>query len=67
MLRAMGIFGLGILFVVISPPLRASLMEQFAKLQTTMIDNAPLSFVEAGVVLLVALMFWIRRANRPRI
>jgi hypothetical protein len=67
MLRAIGIFGLGILFLVISPPLRASLIEQFTKLQTTMIENAPWSYLEAGVVLLVALMIWIRRANQPKI
>jgi hypothetical protein len=32
-----------------------------------MIENAPWSYLEAGVVLLAALMIWIRRANQPKI
>ena len=43
MLRAAGCFGLGILFLAISPALRTSLMEDFNGLQQSMEQNSPLA------------------------
>jgi hypothetical protein len=66
MLRVFGTFGLGILFVAISPALRVSLIDDAGKLQQTIITYSPWSYVGIGVGVLVLLMFFLHRAAQPR-
>ena len=66
MLRAAGCFGLGILFLAISPALRTSLMEDFTGLQQSMEQNSPGSYIALGVAVLIGVMFAIRHAAQPR-
>jgi hypothetical protein len=66
MFRVLGTFGLGILFLAISPGLRGSLMGDFESFGNFMDQNSPLSYVGLGLVILGGLMFMIYRASQPR-
>jgi hypothetical protein len=66
MLRVLGIGGLGFLFVLISPALRVSLMDDAGKLQQTIITNSPWSYVAIGLGVLGLVMFAVHRAAQPR-
>ena len=66
MLRVLGIGGLGLLFVLISPPLRVSLMDEADHLQQTIITNSPWSYVAIGLGALGLVMFAVHRAAQPR-
>jgi hypothetical protein len=66
MLRALGIFGLGILFILISPALRVSLVEDAQSVQQKIIANSPWSYVAIGVAIVLGLMFCLYRASQPR-
>jgi hypothetical protein len=66
MLRALGIFGLGILFILISPALRVSLVEDAQSVQQKIVANSPWSYVAIGVAIVLGLMFCLYRASQPR-
>jgi hypothetical protein len=66
MLRVLGTFGLGIIFVAISPALRTSLIDDADKLQRTIIVYSPWSYVGIGLGVLALLMFCLHRAAQPR-
>jgi hypothetical protein len=66
MLRAVGTFGLGILFVAVSPALRVSLISDVDALQNSIIKNSPWSYVAIAAGVLAILMFGLYRASQPR-
>ena len=66
MFRALGTFGLGILFVMISPTLRQSLLADTDALQQSIEHNSPWSYAALGVCGLALLMFFLHRAKQPR-
>ncbi len=66
MFRALGTFGLGILFVAISPALRVSLVDDADHLQKVIVDNSPWSYVALGVGVLALLMFGLHRSSQPK-
>ena len=66
MTRVLGTFGLAILFLVISPNLRETLMEGIEGLEQWMAVNSPMSYVGMGVAILLLMMFGLHRASQPR-
>jgi hypothetical protein len=66
MFRALGIFGLGFLFVMISPALRVSLLADAAAIHQTIEDTSPFSYVGLGLLTLMGVMFAMHRASKPR-
>ena len=66
MLRAFGMFGLGILFLAISPALRVSLLNDAETVQDAILRNSPWSYVGIGIAVLAILMFGLYRASQPR-
>ena len=66
MFRALGTFGLGILFIAVSPPLRQSLMNDADAIQTKIVNNSPWSYVGIALAILALLMFGLHRAAQPR-
>jgi hypothetical protein len=66
MFRAFGIFGIGFLFLLISPSLRGSIVGKFEAFTTFMDVNSPLSYVGLGVVILAGLMIMVYRSSQPR-
>ncbi len=66
MLRALGCFGLGILFLAISGELRTSVLDVLEGLSHTVDAHSPLSYVVIGVGVLVGLMFCLYQAAQPR-
>lgn len=67
MLRALGTFGLGILFVAISPALRVSIMNDAESVQGAIIRNGPWSYVGIGIGIVALLLFGLYRAAQPRV
>jgi hypothetical protein len=67
MLRILGTFGLGIIFVAISPALRVSLIDDADRLQRTIVVYSPWSYVAIGVGVLALAMFCLHRASQPRV
>jgi hypothetical protein len=66
MLRALGTFGLGILFVAVSPALRLSLMQDAESVQNAIIRNSPWSYAGIALGIIALLMFGLYRASQPR-
>lgn len=66
MLRALGTFGLGILFVAISPALRVSIMNDAESLQSAIVRNGPWSYVGIAAGIVALLLFGLYRAAQPR-
>jgi hypothetical protein len=66
MFRALGMFGLGILFLLISPSLRGTLIGDFEAFTTFLEHNSPLSYVGLALVILAGLMFMVYRSSQPR-
>jgi uncharacterized membrane protein YdcZ (DUF606 family) len=66
MFRILGMFGLGILFLVISPGLRGSLIGNFESLGNAMDQYSPFSYVGLVLVIACILMFGLYRASQPR-
>ena len=66
MFRALGTFGLGILFVAISPPLRVSLMNDADAIQTKIVANSPWSYVGIALAILAFLLIGLYRAAQPK-
>jgi len=67
MFRAVGMFGLGILFLVVSPPLRDSVVNGLDSLGKTIQVYSPFSYVGIGFAVLGGLMFCLHKAAQPRI
>jgi hypothetical protein len=66
MLRVLGTFGLGLLFLAVSAPLRSSLMGGLDSLGKTIELYSPLSYVVLAVLTLAGMMFWLYRSSQPR-
>ena len=67
MLRATGTIGLGVLFVMISPALRETLVDDAQALQHALVSNSPFSYIAVGIAVLGGMMFALHRASQPRI
>lgn len=67
MLRALGSFGLGILFLIVSPALRGSVMDVLNAIGNWVQVYSPLSYVGIGIAILAGLMFCLYRAAQPRV
>lgn len=61
-----GLVGLGGGFLMISPPLRESLMDVAGRGQQIVQAYQPFSYVGLGAVLIVALGFYMYRCAQPR-
>jgi hypothetical protein len=66
MLRYVAIFGMGALFLLISPHLRTEMSTGFGNGVKTMDANAPYSYIGLGVLILVFFLFSLTRGVRPR-
>jgi hypothetical protein len=66
MLKVLGAFGLGILFLLISPELRATVMEGIDGIGNFLNANSPGSYVCVGVAGLIGAMIVVYRAAQPR-
>jgi hypothetical protein len=66
MLRAFSIFGLGGIFLVVSPELRGSVMDEIQALGVFLNNHSPLSYLCVGAAALGGAMFWVYRAAQPR-
>ena len=66
MIRAVGMFGLGAIFVFISPALRGGLADDIGKVQQSIVNNSPWSYAGLGLGLLVTMMLCLYRASKPR-
>jgi len=67
MFRALGMFGLGIVFLVISDSLRASVMNGLDSLSKAIQVYSPFSYVGIGLGILAGLMFGLYKAAQPRV
>ena len=66
MLKVLSAFGLGILFLVISQPLRSSLFEEIDAIGNYLNAHSPESYICVGVAGLIFAMIWVYRAAQPR-
>jgi hypothetical protein len=66
MLRALGSCGLGILFLIISPALRQSVMDGLDSLGKQIQMYSPFSYVGIAIAVLAVLMLCLYRAAQPR-
>jgi hypothetical protein len=67
MFRVFGMFGLGIVFLVISPPLRDSVVNTVDSVSKTIQVYSPFSYVGIAFAVLGGLMFCLHKAAQPRI
>ena len=67
MTRLFSTFGLGILFVTISPNLRGTVWSAVDASLQWMTVNGPGSYIGLGFVTLAGMMFGLHRASQPRI
>jgi len=66
MLRALSLFGMGGLFLSISPGFRGSLLGGLESATVKMEDYSPFSYIAAAVLLIFVLMFSMYRGAQPR-
>jgi hypothetical protein len=66
MFRLLGMFGLGGLFLLISPSLRGVVMGAFDSGARFLEQNSPFSYVGVALVVLAGMMFGVYRAAQPR-
>ena len=66
MLRAFGIFGLGIVFLTISPKLRDQVQAAIGVGVTTMDTYAPYSYAAGVIAVLVTLVVSFNRGSQAR-
>jgi hypothetical protein len=66
MLRAFAMFGLGGLFLLISPKLRGSVDEAIGSVYMGVQFYAPLSYVGLGVLVIAVLLTALYRGAQPR-
>lgn len=67
MFRALGCFGLGILFLAISPDLRMTVGNGIEAMEKAIETYSPISYVMIAVGVLATLMILIYRAAQPRV
>jgi hypothetical protein len=67
MVRVFGTFGLGMVFVAISPALRETLVDYAKATESALVNNSPFSYVAVGVAVLAGMMFVLHRASQPRV
>ena len=67
MFRALGMFGLGILFLVISGSLRDSVMNGIDSVSRAIQMYSPISYVGIALGVLAGLMFCLHKAAQPRV
>ena len=66
MLRVFSCFGLGILFLMISPELRQQATAAIGAVVTQMTIYAPWSYVAGGIFLILSTMMAFKRGAAPR-
>jgi uncharacterized membrane protein len=66
MVRALCLCGLGIVFLMISPPLRGQVVDMLTKGVMTFESYAPLSYVLGVVAVLVTFLVSLKRGSRVR-
>ena len=66
MLRVFGICGLGIVFLLISAPLRGHVYGLLAAVVGMLARYSPFSYVIFAAVAFVAFMIFVSRGSRPR-
>jgi hypothetical protein len=66
MLRLLSAFGLGGVFLMISPHLRSDVMNSVNRGVQTMAANAPYSYIGAGVSILTVFCISLRRGAQVR-
>ena len=70
MLRLLGMFGLGVAFLVISPRLRTDVIDSITAASTqfslSLAEYSPISYVAVGLVFIGGVMFLFRKAAAPR-
>jgi hypothetical protein len=66
MLRACSIFGLGALFLIISPKLRGNVQDVFGSLYLNVQLYAPFSYVALIILVLVVMVASFRQGAQPR-
>ena len=66
MLRPFSCFGLGILFLWISPKLRMDVTNGIGACAAAMSRNAPFSYIASGIALIIFMMIAFRHDSRPR-
>ena len=67
MTRLFSTFGLGIVFLAISPELRETMISTLSALQQWLAVNSPASYVGVGVLVVAGMMFGMHRAAQPRL
>ena len=65
-LRTLGMFGLGATFLAISPPLRASLMDELTSLNLFVEDCGLWSYTALALAALATAMLWVHHTSRSR-
>ncbi len=66
MTRALSLFGLGALFVGISPPLREDVLGVINKCVSAMQFYAPFSYVVGVILVLISMVVAFNRGSRAR-
>ena len=66
MLKALGAFGLGAVFLLISAELRSSLAEEIDAILNYLSSHSPASYIVLGLAGLGGAMVWVYRAAQPR-
>jgi hypothetical protein len=66
MTRVLGTFGLGGLFLMVSPKLRFSLSASFDFLSVQMDRHQPYSYIGLGVAVLAGVMIFVYQSAQPR-
>jgi hypothetical protein len=66
LLRALGTFGLGAFFLVISPPLRETALDQLTAIALYLNDREPWSYCALLFAAVGVAMLWVHRASQPR-
>ena len=66
MLKVLSACGLGIVFLLVSPVLRGTVMDEIDAIGHFLNAHSPLSYVLLGVAGLGGAMVWVYRAAQPR-
>jgi hypothetical protein len=64
--RVLSLFGLGGAFLIVSPPLRDSLIGGIQESGMFLHDHSPASYIGVGLAALVGAMVWVNRASQAR-
>jgi hypothetical protein len=66
MLRACSLLGLAFAFLIISPPLRETVLDGIAQTAAAVVRYSPYSYIGLGLALLGALMLTFYKSSVPR-